>query len=594
VTAELLRLTARGAQGVFVVRQRGRQVAAALGFDQPSQVRIATALSEVCRHLLPEARSCVVTFALTDAPPDCLQVTLLAAGAVPAGAGSGLAEGVRAARRLMDTVELSQQPAQVSVSLSRRLGPHPLPSVQQQIERVRAELAHAKPASALEELGAQNQELMSALDELQSQRDQLLRLNAELEETNRGVMALYSQLSEELEQTNRGVVALYAELDARSAQLRDASEAKSRFMRNVSHELRGPVTASIGMIRLLLDPRSDPLTAEQIQQLELMRGSMNDLLSLVNQLLDLAKAESNRLEPQWTRVDLRAVFRQLRGTLRPLARPEVTLVVADPADLPALITDEVMLVQVLRNLVTNGLKFTVEGEVRLAVRPADDGRGVLISVSDTGIGIPEAEQERVFEEFYQVRNSHQQPGAGTGLGLPYARRLATLLGGTLALTSSPGRGTTLALTLPLSPSDEDIEPPPPPAGQPGQPGRLGRVLVADDDAVFRYRITQAITEVAGEVTEVGDGQEALAAIRAQRPDAVVLDLRMPRMGGLELLAILADDPSLRAIPVVVVTAAELDDVVRGPVAHAVGVLDKATLTDADLVRTLGGIGAAAR
>jgi signal transduction histidine kinase len=480
-------------------------------------------------------------------------------------------------------VELTQQPAQVTVSLSRRLGPHPLPSEQELLERVRAELVRARPASALEELGTQNQELMSTLDELQSQRDQLLRLNAELEETNRGVMALYGQLSDELEQTNRGVVALYAELDARSAQLRDASEAKSRFMRNVSHELRGPVTATIGMIRLLLDPHSDPLTAEQIQQLELMRGSMNDLLSLVNQLLDLAKAESNRLEPQWTRVDLRTVFRQLRGTLRPLARPEVALVVADPADLPAIITDEVMLVQVLRNLVTNGLKFTVEGEVRLAARPAEDRRGVQISVSDTGIGIPEDEQERVFEEFYQVRTAHQQPGAGTGLGLPYARRLATLLGGSLALSSSPGRGTTLTLALPLSPSDEDMTVPSSPAGE---PGRLGRVLVADDDAVFRYRVTQAIAEVADEVTEVGDGQEALAAIRSRRPDAIVLDLRMPRMGGLELLAILADDRSLRAIPVVVVTAAELDEIGRGSVAHAVGVLDKATFTDADLVRAL--------
>jgi signal transduction histidine kinase len=591
MSAELLRLTARGAQGVFVVRQRGRQVAAALGFDQPDQVRVATALSEVCRHLLPSARSCAVTFVVTGVPFDCLQVTLQAAGVVLAGPDSGLAEGVRAARRLMDTVELTQQPLQVSVSLTRRLVTHPPVDGEGQLERVRAELAAMKPASALEELGVQNQELMSALDELQSQRDQLLRLNAELEETNRGVMALYGQLSDELEQTNRGVVALYAELDARSAQLRDASEAKSRFMRNVSHELRGPVTATIGMIRLLLDPRSEPLSQEQIQQLELMQGSMNDLLSLVNQLLDLAKAESNRLEPQWTRVDLRTVFRQLRGTLRPLARPEVALLVADPTDLPSIITDEVMLVQVLRNLVTNGLKFTAMGEVRLAAQPADSGRGVLITVSDTGIGIPEAEQERVFEEFYQVRNTHQQPGAGTGLGLPYARRLTTLLGGTLSLSSSPGNGTTLTLALPRAPSDEDTVVLPPPAGE---PSRLDYVLVADDDSVFRHRIKQAIAGLADEVGEAEDGQQALAAVRARRPDAMVLDLRMPRMGGLELLAILADDQDLRTIPVVVVTAAELDDVVRGSVAHAIGVLDKATFSDDDLARTLGGIGAAAR
>src|SRR6185503_11454944 len=152
------------------------------------------------------------------------------------------------------------------------------------------------PGTPLDELSEQNQQLIAALDEVRAQRDDLARLNAELEETN------------------RGVVALYAELDDKSEQLREASEAKSRFLANVSHELRAPVTAVIGLSRLLLDPASEPLGTEQRRQVELIGGSAGDLLTLVNDLLDLAKAEAGRVEPNWVEVDLKALFGQLRGT----------------------------------------------------------------------------------------------------------------------------------------------------------------------------------------------------------------------------------------------------------------------------------------
>jgi signal transduction histidine kinase len=259
-------------------------------------------------------------------------------------------------------------------------------------------------------------------------------------------MALYNQLSEELEETNRGVVALYAELDEKSAQLGAASEAKSRFLANVSHELRAPVTAIIGLGRLLTDSGSDDLTVEQRRQVDLIRGSATDLLTLVNDLLDLAKAEAGRIEPNWSEVDLRAVFGQLRGTLRPLAtRPEVDFTVDEPG-VPALRSDEVLLAQVLRNLLTNALKFTEAGSVRLSVRRVGDD--VEFVVADTGTGIPSELQERVFEEFYQVPGSKPVSGKGTGLGLPYARRLAGILGGGLRVDSTPGEGSTFTLSLP--------------------------------------------------------------------------------------------------------------------------------------------------
>ena len=259
-------------------------------------------------------------------------------------------------------------------------------------------------------------------------------------------MALYHQLSDELEETNRGVVALYNELDEKSVQLRAASEAKSRFLANVSHELRAPVTAIIGLGRLLSDGSSDPLTAEQGRQVELIRGSATDLLSLVNDLLDLAKAEAGRLEPNWADVDLKAVFGQLRGTMRPLAtRPEVEFVVEEPA-MTRLRSDEVLLAQILRNLLTNAIKFTAAGSVRLSA--AKVGGEIELTVADTGPGIPSELQERIFEEFYQVPGSHALSGRGTGLGLPYARRLVGILGGALRVASTPGEGSVFTVRLP--------------------------------------------------------------------------------------------------------------------------------------------------
>ncbi len=308
-----MRLRLRVEQDIFAVRQLGREVAKAVGFEAQDQTRVATALSEVCRVLLAEAPETDVTFTVEPYGVPTLQVTM----AHSAGGGtSRLAEQLQLVGRLVDTMEVDDEGAGTTVRMVRRLplGAPVLTPIR--MDEIRAGLAQHVPGSPLDELAVQNQQLIVALDEVRAQRDDLARLNAELEETNRGVMALYHQLSDELEETNRGVVALYAELDEKSVQLRAASEAKSRFLANVSHELRAPVTAIIGLGRLLTDSSSDQLTEEQRRQVELIRGSASDLLTLVNGLLDLAKAEAGRLEPNWAEVDLKAVFGQLRGTLR--------------------------------------------------------------------------------------------------------------------------------------------------------------------------------------------------------------------------------------------------------------------------------------
>jgi signal transduction histidine kinase len=443
--APLLQMVLRVEHDIFVVRQRGREVAAAVGLEHQDQVRMATALSEVARDLLRGVGGADVTFTVVhDAVGGGrhLRVDLAPVGPLPDGRYEPQSGAVA---RLVDSLGVVTGEGDTVVRMSRRVPVTAEVLTPERLAELRSELGRNAPGSALDELAAQNAQLIAALDEVRSQRDELAVLNEELAETNRGVMALYNQLTEELEETNRGVVALYAELDEKSAQLRAASESKSRFLANVSHELRAPVTAIMGLGRLLDDSASDPLTAEQARQVGLIRSSASDLLTLVNELLDLAKAESGRIEPDWAEVDLRPVFGQLRGTLRALAtRPEVELVVEEPPAPSTLRTDEVLLAQVLRNLLHNGLKFTERGEVRL--RAERRGGRWLLSVSDTGPGIAPELHERIFEEFYQVPGTTRV--GGTGLGLPYARRLVTLLGGTLELSSEPGAGSTFTVSLP--------------------------------------------------------------------------------------------------------------------------------------------------
>jgi signal transduction histidine kinase len=440
----LIRVPLRVEQDIFRVRQLGREVARLVGLESQDEIRVATALSEVARLMLASGHETDVAFVIRRERVPTLHVEM--EHPMP-GDADRLAPQLTQVRRLVDKLEVGDGGTGTVVRMSRRLPPSAPPLTPHRMDEISAGLASHVPGTPLDELAVQNQQLIATLDEVRAQRDDLARLNAELEETNRGVMALYHQLSDELEETNRGVVALYAELDEKSVQLRAASEAKTRFLANVSHELRAPVTAIIGLGRLLTDSASDRLTEDQARQVELIRGSATDLLSLVNDLLDLAKAEAGRVEPTITEVDLRAVFGQLRGTLRPLAtRPEVDFVVEEP-EVATLRTDEVLLAQVLRNLLTNAIKFTAAGSIRLTARQVDGD--VEFTVADTGTGIPPELHDRIFEEFFQVPGSRALSGKGTGLGLPYARRLVGILGGAMRVSSAPGSGSTFTVCLPV-------------------------------------------------------------------------------------------------------------------------------------------------
>jgi CheY-like chemotaxis protein len=241
-----------------------------------------------------------------------------------------------------------------------------------------------------------------------------------------------------------------------------------------------------------------------------------------------------------------------------------------------------MLTRILRNLLSNALKFTEHGTVRLDVDVAGAGADeqVVFTVSDTGVGIPEEEQQQIFEEFYQVRGPHQRGLSGTGLGLPYARRLTELLGGTLTLASAPGTGTEVTVRLPVRPRGED-------RGTAACP--LVTVLVTvDDDDVFRARLRPLLDQLTERVVEVDRGDLASRVIREERPDAVLLDLQMPDVDGYAVLTELAADPELRSIPVVVVTSADRDTLDHDRLRHARAVLGKSALSLPQLAAAFSG------
>ena len=572
MTAVQLLATALVAEpDVFALRRDGRTVAEAVGLGAQDQIRLATALSELGRDRLG-CTEVTIHFSLHARPAAVLEVTLRWAGGPAPGA-----DALRSARRLVSDLDQEVRGPGGRVVLRQ-----PVRLPEERFAEAAARVAaavHDGPATSREEdLRMQTRDLILALEQARAHGEELQALNAELEQTNAGVMALYTELSSELEQTNIGVVALHAELEDKSRRLREASEAKTRFWANVSHELRGPLNSVIGLSRLLTEAPDGELGEQQRHQVSLIAASGETLRALVDELLDVAKAEAGQLVPQPAEVDVGLVLAQLEAVIRPsLPHPRVELLFPGPAGLPALVTDETMLIRILRNLISNSVKFTEAGHVRIEVAGPEPGaERVAIAVEDTGIGIPEAEHERIFEEFYQVRGPHQRGKAGTGLGLPYARRLTELLGGSLTVDSEPGAGTRMTVTLPVAAA-------PPPASF----EKVPCLVSADDDPAFAAAFRPVLACVAARVVQVADGADLIAAARREHADALVVDLDMPEVDGYEAVRRLADAPDLADVPVVVVTAFPPEQVDRPRLAHARAVLAKDGVDAPGLARALG-------
>ena len=549
-------------EDVVIARQRARQIADALGFDRQDQTRIATAVSEMARNAARYARKGRVEFALS------LDDMTLAINVLDAGSGiphlqsvldgtyksdTGMGLGIVGARRIMDEFEIQSSNGGTRVQMRKRI-PRRRPIAVGDVQKVATRLAAEKPSSPVEEIQLQNQELLTALDELRRRQEDLARLNAELQDTN------------------RGVVALYAELDEKAEHLRRADEMKSKFLSNMTHEFQTPLNSVLALTRLLLDRTDGDLTAEQEKQVQFIRQATQDLSELVHDLLDIAKVEAGKVTVRPTAFSVADFFGSLRGLMRPLQKSDaVALVFQAPEGIAELFTDEGKVSQILRNYISNALKFTEQGQVQVSAHPMGDGT-VMFRVADTGIGIAPEDQERLFNEFGQVPNRLQAKVRGTGLGLSLSKRLAELLGGSVGVESVLGEGSTFWVRLPMTaPGFERA------TGQrleaPARNAPLA--LVIDDEQTARYVLSRSLMAAGCRVLEAEGGEQGLSRAASERPDVIFLDLRMPDMLGTEVLARLKRNPATATIPVVIATSQVIADDERERLGvHATAILAK--------------------
>ena len=536
---------------VVGARQRARQIAALCGFGVQDQVRIATAVSELARNVYNYAGSGKVHFAIDgqtapqvlsirieDQGPGIAQLEQILAGTYRSRTGMGL--GILGAQRLMDRCHIHSTPGDGTHITLQKLFPRAAPLLDGQSIGALSGCLQALPSDiTLSEVQQQNRELLSTLAELKTRQDDLL------------------QLTRELEDTNRGVVALFAELDEKADHLRRADQTKSRFLSNMSHEFRTPLSSIRALSKLLLDRIDGELSEEQEKQVLFILQSAVSLSDLVNDLLDLAKIEAGKVDVHANSFQIADLFSALRGMLRPLLVSEsltLTFIAPDPA--LHIHTDEGKLSQILRNFISNALKFTETGAIIVSATPLPAEGMIHFSVSDTGLGISAEDQQLIFEEFSQVENHLQRRVKGTGLGLPLCRNLATLLDGKVAVDSTPGVGSVFSVTLPVrhdAGTGDDAAPQP--AQETAHDQRIP-VLVVEDNASIRLLYEKFLAETEFRAVFARSVREAVEAWAQDPPAAVLLDILLHGENAWHWLAELKNDPLRRQVPVIVATEVE--------------------------------------
>ncbi len=449
-----------------------------------------------------------------------------------------------------------------------------------------------------EELQTQQEELRVANEELEEQSRSLLHSQASLEQQQVELEQTNVQLEErthELESRQQALLLAQAQLVQNSNELEASSRYKSEFLANMSHELRTPLNSALILAKLLADNKDANLSEEQVKYAQAIHSSNNDLLALINDILDLSRIEAGHVELTDENVAVSSVLQRLKDTFQPLAEQKgLALVLQADAEAPTqLVTDSQRLQQILKNLLANAVKFTEHGSVSLSVRGTASGR-IQFTVTDTGIGIAQAQTEVIFEAFRQADGSTRRRYGGTGLGLSISRDLAARMGGSISVTSEPGRGSSFTLELPLVATQgetlgtahaaPDVRPAAVAASTPaasapvaapaattsdtprvlddrGRRSRAGRMILAvEDDAAFASALVQMAHELDFDCVVAQTAEEALSLASELRPNGILLDIGLPDVSGLSVLERLKRDPATRHIPVHVVSGLERSQV----------------------------------
>jgi signal transduction histidine kinase/CheY-like chemotaxis protein len=372
--------------------------------------------------------------------------------------------------------------------------------------------------------------------------EELAKLNVELEDKVR-------MRTRELEETNQ-------ELQIANLKIREADKLKSEFLANMSHELRTPMNAIIGFTRLVRRKSADLLPLRQQENLKRVEISANQLLTLINDILDLSKIEAGKMSVNIMPLNLAQLVDTCFATVESMVKVgRVRLTKEVPHDLPEVASDQDKLKQIIINLLSNALKFTEEGEVKLSA--AIEGTSLRISVSDTGIGIPSNALEYIFDEFRQVDGSSTREHGGTGLGLSITKKLTHLLGGTIDVSSIEGKGSTFTVTLPLAKMDQEAAAETVRADEETQASVEVKgkkvLLTIDDDPNVLILLKQNLEDGGYYVVGALNADEGIRKAKEIHPFAVTLDILMPRKNGWGALSELKADPATRDIPIIVLS-----------------------------------------
>jgi GAF domain-containing protein/CheY-like chemotaxis protein len=354
---------------------------------------------------------------------------------------------------------------------------------------------------------------------------------------------------------------LFSELREKSREVEVASQHKSQFLANMSHELRTPLNAIIGVSEMLLEDARDFKREDEVEPLERVLRAARHLLALINDILDLSKIEAGRMELHLESFPLAPLIQDVMNTIEPLARKNSNHIVVDTEqEIGTIYADQIRFRQALLNLASNANKFTENGTVTIAARPQhQDGHDwITVAVTDTGIGMTAEQMGRLFQEFSQADSSTTRKYGGTGLGLAISRHFCRMMGGDITVESEPGAGSTFTIRLPRVVQTERVtrkeSPLAAPSGRSATEGPL--VLVVDDDATVRELVARHLERAGFSVVMANGGQEALRLARELNPAAMTLDIMMPDIDGWTVLAAVKGDPSLAAIPVVLMTIVE--------------------------------------